>query len=294
MLKEITVFTTTFNRAYCLKQLYDSLVNQTNKNFIWLIIDDGSTDNTSEKVLLWQQENKVEIEYIYQQNQGMHGGHNTAYENCKTMFNVCIDSDDFLPNNAIEIIYNNCKNLPDDCAGLLGLDANKKGEIIGSIIPEKLQKVKLNELYSKHNVRGDKKVVYKTDIVRKYPKYPLFKNENFVPLDYLYLLIDQDYYLKPINEVLCIVDYQIDGSSLNIFRQYRKNPNGFAFSRISRIEFGATFKERFKNAIHLISSALFAKNLSLLFRTRKYLLIFLAIPFGLVLHLYILIKTVKK
>ena len=155
-------------------------------------------------------------------------------------------------------------------------------------------KVKLNELYSKHNVRGDKKVVYKTDIVRKYPKYPLFKNENFVPLDYLYLLIDQDYYLKPINEVLCIVDYQIDGSSLNIFRQYRKNPNGFAFSRISRIEFGATFKERFKNAIHLISSALFAKNLSLLFRTRKYLLIFLAIPFGLVLHLYILIKTVKK
>ncbi len=294
MKKEITVFTTTFNRGYCLPQVYQSLISQTNQNFIWLIIDDGSTDSTKEIATNWIAENKIEIQYILQKNQGMHGGHNTAYENCKTEFNVCIDSDDFMPNNAVEIILKNCLNLPNNCAGLLGLDADKNNTIIGTKIPKNLTKVKLNELYTKFGVLGDKKVVYKTEIVKKYPKYPIFENEKFVPLDYLYLLIDQDYYLKPINEVLCIVEYQLDGSTKNILNQYRKNPKGFAFSRISRIKYGATFIERFKNAIHLVSSALFANNLKLLLQSDKTILVFFAIPLGIILNFYIRFKTLKK
>lgn len=290
-MKSLTVFTTSYNRAYLLPQLYSSLCSQTAKEFIWLIVDDGSTDSTASLVAFWQQAGIVQIQYIYQENQGMHGGHNTAYQNIVTPFNVCIDSDDFMPDDAVALILEQCENLDENFAGIVGLDANKQGKIIGTVIPEHLTAVKLNELYTVHKVLGDKKIVYKTAIVKKYPPYPLYENERFVPLDYLYLLIDQDYVLKPVNAVLCVVEYQEDGSSMNMFKQYRKHPNGFAFSRISRIKYGKTFKERFKNAIHLVSSGLFAKDLSWLLKSDKPFLIVTAIPFGLLLNIYIRIKA---
>lgn len=294
MVKKLTIFTPSYNRAYLLPRLYDSLCNQTNKGFIWLIIDDGSTDNTKELVEQWKKSGLVDISYIYQNNQGMHGAHNTAYANCQTEFNVCIDSDDYMPNNAVECILYHLSNLNEEYAGLVGLDQNKlTGDIIGTLIPNELNRVKLNELYSIYGVLGDKKLVYRTNVVRKYPKYPLFQNENFVPLDYLYLLVDQDYYLKPVNEVLCIVEYQSDGSTMNIFKQYQKNPNGFAFSRISRIRYGKTLKERFKNAIHLVSSAIFAKNYKWIVMSDKPLLVLCALIPGAFLNLYIRGKNGK-
>lgn len=290
-MKQLTVFTPTYNRAYLLPQLYKSLINQNNQDFEWLLVDDGSTDETNDLVASWQKENKIAIRYVFQQNQGMHGAHNTAYKTITTEFNVCIDSDDYMPDNAVEIILKHTKDLNEKEAGIIGLDATKDNKIIGTTIPSNLKAVKLNELYTMHQVKGDKKIVYKTAVVKQYPKYPLFEKERFVPLDYLYILIDQDYTLKPINEVLCIVEYQDDGSSRNILQQYRKNPNGFAFSRISRIKFGKTFKERFKNAIHLVSSSIFLKNPSWLFKSDKPLLVFLALPFGILLNLYIRFKT---
>ena len=290
-MKSLTVFTPSYNRAYLLPQLYSSLCRQTVKDFSWLIVDDGSTDSTKTLVASWQHEGTIDIQYIYQENQGMHGGHNTAYQNISTPFNVCIDSDDFMPDDAVALILMNCENLGEKFAGVVGLDANKNGELIGTRIPEHLTAVKLNELYIIHQVRGDKKIVYKTDVVKKYPPYPLYHKERFVPLDYLYLLIDQDYDLKPVNSVLCIVEYQEDGSSMNMFKQYRKHPNGFAFSRVSRIKYGKTFKERFKNSIHLVSSALFAKDFSWLLKSDRPILIVAAIPLGIALNLYVRFKS---
>ena len=80
------------------------MIRQTSKDFIWLIIDDGSTDNTKELVDGWIKENKIEIRYYWQENQGMHGAHNTAYELIDTELNVCIDSDDYMPDDAVEKI----------------------------------------------------------------------------------------------------------------------------------------------------------------------------------------------
>lgn len=290
-MKSITVFTPTFNRAYCLHQVYDSLCRQTSNDFKWLIIDDGSKDNTKELVQSWIEENKIDIHYHYKTNGGMHTGHNAAYRLIETPFNICIDSDDYLTDNAIEIIVNNCNNLPPNYAGIIGLDADKKGNIIGSKMPDGLNKTKLNELYLIHKVKGDKKLVYKTEIIKQYPPYPEYPDERFVPLDYIPLLIDQTYDLKPINEVLCIVEYQLDGSSMNIIKQYRKNPKGFAFSRISRIQYGITLKERFKNAIHLVSCVLFSKEYNALWKTKHHFLVIFAIPWGILLNFFIRIKT---
>tara|TARA_R110002033_G_scaffold143840_2_gene181941 strand:- start:13148 stop:14041 length:894 start_codon:yes stop_codon:yes gene_type:complete len=292
-MKTITVFTPTYNRAYCLDQVYQSMIRQTNQDFLWLIIDDGSTDNTKELVASWEAEKKIAIQYHYQDNLGMHGGHNAAYRLIETPLNVCIDSDDFMPDDGIEKILSAWKIIEHNTqfAGLVGLDADVNGKIIGTIIPKDLTHTTLYDIYNKHGVTGDKKLVLRTEVVKKYPPYPIFKGERFVPLGHLYQLIDQDYQLFPVNEVFCIVEYLADGSSMNMLKQYRRHPQGFAFSRKSRMKMAKTFKDKFKNAIHYVSSSLFTKNSNFLRDSPKKLTTFIAIPFGVVLHLYIKYKT---
>lgn len=293
-MKAITVFTPTFNRAYCLGNLYDSLTRQSNKDFVWMIIDDGSTDDSTDLVARWIDEGKVEIIYLFQQNQGMHGAHNTAYQNIETALNVCIDSDDYMPDDAIEKILDfwNANQQP-NWAGLIGLDAYKDGAIVGTPFPAGMKTCKYFQLKSKYGVIGDKKFVYRTDVIKKYPEYPLFEGERFVPLGYKYLLIDQDYDLGVMHDVLCIVEYMPDGSSKNILRQYVKNPKGFAFERKVRMRYAFNFKERFTNAVHYVSSQIFLKQFNLLKDSPNKPLTILAIPFGILLNMYVR-QTVKN
>ncbi|OIK09375.1 glycosyltransferase [Bacillus sp. MUM 116] len=291
-MKLITVFTPTYNRAYCLHKCYESLIRQTSKDFIWLIIDDGSTDNTKELVSNWIKENKIEIRYHWQENQGMHGAHNTAYEMMNTELNVCIDSDDYMPEHAIEKIK--CfweKNGNDKVSGIIGLDASPDKRIIGTKLPSNIKTSTLFDLYYKHGVSGDKKLVYRTELTKKYP-YPIFKNEKYVGLAYKYYMLDKQYEMLLINEVLCCVEYLPDGSSLNMFNQYRKNPRGFAFYRkeLMKLPFtSSTFK--FRQAIHFVSSSLMIKNWNFINETPAKGLTFMAIPFGLLFYFYIKTKT---
>ncbi len=293
-MKKLTVFTPTYNRAYCLGQCYESLVNQTSDEFMWLIIDDGSSDNTKDLVEHWITENKIEIRYHYQDNLGMHGGHNAAYSLIETELNVCIDSDDFMPVDAVEKIVDFWdENGSDKYAGIVGLDADKDGKIIGTTIPEKIKETTVIDLYQKHKVVGDKKLVYRTEVVKKYPPYPIFEGEKFVPLGYLYQMIDQDYTILPLNEILCIVEYMPDGSSLNMLKQYRRHPKGFAFSRLTEIKYAKSLKERFKKTIHYVSSSFLSKNWRFIKESPKKMLTIVSIPFGLLLYLYIRINTNK-
>lgn len=284
----ITVFTPTFNRAYCLSQLYHSLLSQTCKDFIWLVIDDGSEDNTKDLIEDWMSENKIVIKYIFKENQGMHTGHNVALNHIETELNMCIDSDDFLPDNAIEKILDFWdKNYKESWAGIIGLDAFKDGKIVGTAFPKNLNECKYSLLKSKYKVIGDKKFIYKTDIIKKYPEYPIFKGEKFVPLGYKYLLIDRDYDLGVLNEVLCIVEYMSDGSSKNIIKQYLKNPKGFAHERKIRMQYAPSIKEKFSNSIHYVSCSILLRNTNFLIESPNKILTLLAVPFGVLLNFYI-------
>ncbi|WP_111709651.1 glycosyltransferase family 2 protein [Lutibacter citreus] len=286
-MKKITVFTPTYNRAFCLGQLYDSLLRQATRDFCWLIIDDGSTDTTKELVASWIAQNEIEITYIYQSNLGMHGAYNTAYATINTELNVCIDSDDYLTDNAIEKIvgfwelYGN-----DKYAGIVGLDVLNDGAILGKRMPVGLKNASLEDLYYKYHITGDKKLVFRTEIVKKYPKYPIFEGESFVPLGSLYLQIDKEYTLLCLNEALCVVEYLEDGSTRNIFRQYMKHPKGFRYSRVIELKYSKYFKVRFKALIHYISSSIIIKEYNF-FKNNNFLLTMLALPFGVLLNYYI-------
>jgi hypothetical protein len=203
--------------------------------------------------------NKLEIAYYYQENQGMHGAHNTAYENIQTELNTCIDSDDFMPLNAVELILNKWKTVQnkEKYAGIVGLDATVEGKLIGT--PFTTATTTLEDFYLKGG-SGDKKLVYRTSVMKQYPPYPVFEGEKYVGLAYKYLLADQDYELVTLNEVLVLVDYQEGGSSLNMFRQYERNPKGFAFIRKQGMVLSKSPKRRFVEAIHYVSHSLMSKN----------------------------------
>ena len=284
----LTVFTPTYNRAYVLKQSYDSLCRQTCKDFVWLIVDDGSSDNTKEIVEKWMaNDNGFEIRYVYKQNGGMHTGHNKAYELIDTELNVCIDSDDFMPNDAVELIVNFWKENKDSSySGILALDVYKNGQVIGKELPNK--KSTTLSGYYQNGGQGDKKLIYRTEIINKYPPYPEFEEEKFVPLDYKYLLADQDYELLIMNKPVCVVEYMEDGSSKNMLRQYYKNPRGFAFMRKVHMKYDKEFLKKFKTCVHYVSSSFISKNKGFIKESPKKGMTVLAIPFGFVLYLLIL------
>jgi glycosyltransferase involved in cell wall biosynthesis len=292
-MKTLTIFTPTYNRAFCLHQLYDSLVAQTSQDFVWLVIDDGSTDTTQSLIASWTNENKIEIQYIHKENQGMHSAHNVAYTNIMSELNVCIDSDDFMPNTAVALILNSWKKADKTCAGLIGLDAFKDGSIVGQLIPKTLQTTSLNDLYFKYKVLGDKKVVIKTSVVREFPLYPLYENEKLVPLGVLYLMIDQKYKWFCVNEVFCIVEYLEDGSSRNILKQYTKSPKGFGYSRLIQMQYSKSIPYTFSRAMHYISSCLFQRKFDFFSGNPKKIITLFAIPAGVAFHVYLLFKLKK-
>lgn len=286
----ITIFTPAFNRAHTIWRTYQSLCRQTCKDFIWMVIDDGSTDNTAELVLKWKENSEFEIIYIYQQNQGMHGAHNTAYQNITTELNVCIDSDDYMPEDAIELITNFWRNNGSDkYAGIIGLDVDLNQQIIGSEFPNNLKETTLTDFYA-NGGKGDKKLVYRTEVIKKYPEYPIFDNEKYVGLAYKYMLIDQNYTLLTINKPLVVVEYQQDGSSNNMLRQYWNNPKGFAFYRKTEMVLTPTLKRRFMSCIHYVSSSIISKNKNFIKESPKKLLTILSILPGFGLFLYIKFK----
>lgn len=283
----ITVFTPAYNRAKTLPRTYSSLVKQDCKDFVWLIIDDGSTDETSELVKKWQQaENGFEIRYIFKENGGMHTAHNTAYENIDTELNVCIDSDDCLAEGAIKKIVSAWQKVKHrDYAGIIGLDADMEGNIIGKDFPAGLKETTLTGYYAAGGF-GDKKLVYRTDVIKNYPPYPVFPGEKYVALAYKYRLIDQDYRLAVLNDILCNVEYQDDGSSATMWKQYIKNPKGFAFWRKICMKYPMSKKRLWIDCIHYVSESIISGNKHFIQESPKRAMTIIAIPFGILLSIY--------
>lgn len=280
-MKTLTIFTPAYNRAHTIGRTYQSLLRQTCKDFEWLVIDDGSTDNTRELIETWIADNVIPIRYIYQENQGMHGAHNTAYRNITTELNTCIDSDDFMPDDAVEKIITFWKARGSNkYAGIIGLDQTEDGGIIGTRFPAGLQETTVQDFYAKGG-HGDKKMVYRTDVINSYPEYPLFEGERYVSLSYKYMLIDQDYKLLVLDEPLVTVEYQLDGSSYNMYRQYWRNPKGFSFFRRIGMVYSPTVKRRYVCCIHYVATSIIERNWKFLKQSPKKILTIAAILPGI-------------
>ena len=291
-MKTLTVFTPAYNRGYIIHKCYESLCRQTSKDFVWLVVDDGSTDNTAQLIKEWQkQDNGFEIKYIYKENGGMHTAHNTAYENIDTELNVCIDSDDYMPDDAVEKIISFWReNGSDKFAGIIALDVyESNGKVIGAELPNKKSTTLMG--YYNNGGLGDKKLIYRTDVINATPMYPEFEGEKYVGLAYKYHIVDETKELLIMNEPVCIVDYQMDGSSTNMYRQYINNPKGFAFWRKEQMKHSINIKQKFKACIHYVSSSLIAKNKNFIKESPEKFLTVLSLPFGWCLKCIVIKKS---
>lgn len=288
----LTIFTPTYNRAHTLPRVYESLKSQSCKDFLWLIIDDGSADNTPELIRQWQeQEISFPIRCIRKENGGMHTAHNAAYDHITTELNLCLDSDDALAPDAVEKILTKWESVRHlGYAGIIGLDADFSGAIIGSGFPEGLQETTVIGYYASGG-RGDKKLIYRTDVIRQFPPYPVFPGEKYVSLSYKYRLIDQHYKMAVLDEVLCRVDYQQDGSSNTMWQQYWKNPKGFAFWRRVCMEYPYSKTRMLKDCIHYISSSILGKDRFFISKSPRKLLTVLCLPAGWVLSVLTRVKA---
>lgn len=287
MNKLLTIFTPTYNRKEKLKYLYDSLCRQTNKNFKWLVIDDGSTDETKDLIKSFITEKKIEIQYYFQENSGKMKSHNKAVEMCTTELFLCVDSDDYLVDNAVEIILNimdKPRMTNEKIIGLLAYRNNKVSFIENDKDRfKKLRLLNLQQLYD-NNYSGETTLVFKTKIIRKYP-FIIYENERFIQEKTVYNILDQlgKYIFFPEN--ITIMEYQPDGISNNVKKILINNPKGSFYYYNQNMKYEKRKLKNLRNAANAISYGLLSNyNIKYIMKEYKYMKI-LASPIGIYLYI---------
>lgn len=245
---KFTVFTPTFNRKELLEKLYKSLQKQTFKDFEWLIVDDGSTDGTKEKVEEFLSEKKLEIKYYFKENGGKQRAYNFATEKANGELFICLDSDDEYVENGLETILKYWKKYDKntDIAGMGYLSTYPNGEIIGSNFPEKEMISTQFEIYNKYGVKGDKGLMFRTEIIKKY-KFPVFEDEKFITEAVVYNRICEKYKMVYVNEKIEIKEYQEDGLTAKYNNLLLRNPKGQALYHNEINSQKLTFKQKILN-----------------------------------------------
>ncbi|UQB67755.1 glycosyltransferase family A protein [Epilithonimonas zeae] len=223
-MQKFTIFTPTFNRAYILSKLYNSLKNQTNKNFIWSIVDDGSSDETKTLVQEFQNENLFEVQYTFQENKGKHFAVNNGLRNTKTEFFCVIDSDDYLAENAIEEMDSLSDKIKRDyqIAGFTFIRFSDNIDFDKEKYGKKEWIVSGRATYD-WEFPGEMIYCYKTKIHQQF-YFPEFEGEKFCSESLIYRRIERKYKILFTDKVLAFGDYLQDGLMKNYYQLLLKNP----------------------------------------------------------------------
>lgn len=235
-------------------RLYKSILKQTCRDFCWLIVDDGSTDNTEELVKEWRTEGKIEIHYFKQENQGKPMAHNKGVELADTELFVCVDSDDYLVDNAVEEIALCWQDSRETDVGILAFKTSEDKAITVIKYGGENVRTTLKNAYDRLGLIGDTMLVFRTEIVKKYA-FPKFSGEKFVPEGYLYDLIDQEGKLILLEKSLYICEYRKDGYTSNMAELLKNNPRGYLAFIKQRLQIDKTVKEKFLDSIRYVAMA---------------------------------------
>lgn len=228
MKTSITIFTSTYNRAYILPKLYDSLVNQHYDNFVWMIVDDGSTDETQDLVQNFQSENKIKIEYFKQKNGGKQRAMNFGFDKCKTDLFMCVDSDDYMTENAIRNIIRFWESNgigQENIAGMVTLRGKSSIQPLNDYFPS-IKVSKHLDLYSKYGFKGDLDIIFRSELLKKY-KFFVYDDEKFMGETYVYNMIDDAHVFLVYNCITSVCEYLQDGYTKNVYRHLKENPKGY-------------------------------------------------------------------
>lgn len=269
-------------------RLYESLAHQTSNDFIWHIVDDGSTDNTEELIDKFKNGNKIKIYYTKKKNGGKQRAHNDCIAQCKSELFLCVDSDDYLISTAVADLLNKWDKIKQDpkLAGLVFLKGYSTNKALGTCLPENVGRVTLSDLYQKYRFSGDAGLMFRTTILRQYPFY-VAPGEKFIGEKYIYDQIDQKYFMETLNKILYIAEYLPDGYSKNMRKIIKENPIGYLTLKKQSIRFSQNLIEKFKDTILYIDGCLLANKKELIFEAPSKMLVFLGyIPALLIKRVY--------
>ncbi len=246
----LSVVTPAYNRAYILPKCYESLIAQTCKDFEWIIVDDGSSDDTEQLVKSFIAEGKVDIKYVKQLNGGKHVAHNKGALMAQGELFLCLDSDDQLTQDAIAFAKEFWeKNKTEKTVGILAKRGGIQDELpICGEWKEGLLSATMYDLYNKYGFSGDTALFFKTKIL-KTEKFEVFQNENFIPETALYCKIDTYGEMLLVNKVLYLTEYLSDGLTAKYHSLLRKNPNGTAYSYYLQLCMAKKLKQALKYAM---------------------------------------------
>ena len=222
----IAILTPTYNRATLLPRLYESLVNQTNKNFVWYVVDDGSSDNTKEVVEGFISEEKIKIKYFYKTNGGKHTALNVGIQQISEDLLIIVDSDDYLTTDAVQTVINDAFRIKgEQFCGLGYLKQSTNGNVVGKKYTEDyVEDTFINQRYNKKTY-GDKCEVFKTAILKQFP-FPEFEGEKFLSEATVWCKMSGPYKMVFINKAIYVCEYQEGGLSDGVRKRLFTNPKG--------------------------------------------------------------------
>ncbi len=226
----VTVLTPTYNRIELLARLYQSLLEQDAKEFQWLIVDDGSVDGTSELVKGWIRDNRIPIQLVTQKNGGKHRALNNGIKRINSKFTFIVDSDDYLPKDAIKTIIAYSEKFEDiraieQLCGFSFLRCYENGEVNTAYFPVDEYIGTYRDVRINGHIGGDKAEVFYTEVLKKY-EFPEFEGEKFLPEDLIWMRMSKDYQMVHINKCIYISEY-LDGGLTKSGRKNKKNsPKG--------------------------------------------------------------------
>lgn len=244
MIRNLCIFTPTYNRSYTLPKLYESLIGQDCADFVWMIVDDGSTDSTEELVNHFVSEGRIEIQYYRIENGGKQRAYNYAVEKCENPLFMCVDSDDVLTPNAVQVLLSEWEKVSDD-QRIAGMAVPRTA--LNDMFPEQVR-CKLADIYHKYNYRGETIIMERTEIAKQY-LFVVECGERFIPEVYVFDQIDRDFYHYCIGSELCHGEYLEDGYSRNYGKLLLSSPLSYARYKLQCSEFSNDALTRTKELI---------------------------------------------
>lgn len=287
----LTIFTPTYNRAHTLPRLYNSLLEQTDYNFEWLIVDDGSTDNTYQMIETFDTK-KFNIRYIKQKNGGKHIASNVGLKAAKGEIFVVLDSDDWFYPNAVEVFNTKFKENK-DMKALITLDTYENGEVIGEKLPN-IEKVNWVDLRYKYKVRHDKCYVFSTNIIRNMT-FPQFGNSKHMPPSYQLFEFSELYICYLDNIKTKYVEYQEIGISSKVKTNYFKSAENYCEYRKKIHNQLPTYKDKLINYL-LYDVSWIDTGFKKKYKYKKFsqfIISIILIPFSSLLYIYYKTKFLK-
>lgn len=252
----LTIFTATYNRGYLIERLYHSLQRQACFDFEWLVIDDGSEDNTKALFDAWMKEdNPFLIRYYHQENQGLIRTLNRGILLAQGEYLAKIDSDDYVVDDFAANIMRWIQGIEsvDDVYAVAGLRVSPEGVPLKGVwprMPEGAEYLDATDLDRKnYDLDADMCEAWHTDVLRRHP-FPVWEGEKFAPEQIVFHEIAlEGLKIRWFPVPMSVCEYQKGGLTLGASKLEAGNPMGYAMMYNHKLKYVRGFVNRFKIAV---------------------------------------------